>query len=102
MFVIKILNDAFFGVTSESGKYISAYDPATPNDGFGKLELTSKITEAKKFQGFGEALNFWKQQSTTKPLRYDGKPNKPLSKYTVDIFDADAKARAAEFLEKFQ
>jgi hypothetical protein len=54
-------------------------------DGRGHCELTAEIAEAMIFPTAAEAMRFWQQQSAAVPLRPDGKPNRPLSAYTVEI-----------------
>jgi hypothetical protein len=41
--------------------------------------------KAKRFLSFAEAAEFWKTQSKTVPYRPDGKPNRPLTAFTVEI-----------------
>jgi hypothetical protein len=53
------------------------------NDGYGYIGFSMNKPDAKQFDDFGEALAYWKRQSTVRPLRADGKPNRPLSAYTV-------------------
>lgn len=54
-------------------------------DGRGETVLTEERTRAKTFANAGEAFEFWRQQSKTVPLRPDGRPNRPLTAYTVEI-----------------
>ena len=56
---------------------------AEGGNGYGVF--THDPAEAKRFAHAGEAFQFWNTQSTVKPLRADGKPNKPLSASTVEI-----------------
>lgn len=53
--------------------------------GRGKAEFTKQVQQALKFKEAGEALRFWRQQSKTVPLRGDGKPNRPLTAYTMIV-----------------
>jgi hypothetical protein len=64
-------------------------------EGRGELHWTADRTEAMRFDGAGAALEFWKTQSVTVPLRPDGKPNRPLTAFTIEIVPADAPADAA-------
>lgn len=51
----------------------------------GSTDLTSDPSLALKFLDFNEASSFYLQQSKTAPLRPDGKINRPLCSYTVEI-----------------
>jgi hypothetical protein len=62
------------------------------DDGRGVVTVTTNPFDALVFDGFLQAMQYWKTQSTTRPLRPDGKPNRPLTAYTVSpmklpIFD---------------
>jgi hypothetical protein len=84
MIVLKILEDAFGG--KDCAGYIQSYDTSVCDEkGYGKLSVTDDIAEAKKFTDFIEASNFWKQQSETVPIRPDGRPNRPLTAFTVTL-----------------
>jgi hypothetical protein len=43
------------------------------------------LAEAKVFPDTRAALEYWKRQSHTVPLRPDGKPNRPLTAYSVSV-----------------
>lgn len=64
--------------------YLKSFN-ANSYHGLGAAGLTPNLDEALKFDTMANALNFWKTQSTLKPLRPDGKPNRPLTAYTVLI-----------------
>lgn len=53
--------------------------------GRGKVLWTTKLTDAKRFPTTIEAFNYYRRQSATVPTRDDGKPNCPLTAYTVQI-----------------
>lgn len=54
-------------------------------DGRGDADTTPDPTLALRFPDAREAMAFWNQQSTVRPLREDGQPNKPLTSLTVSI-----------------
>jgi len=82
MLVIKIIADAF-GDTEWAG-YLQKYDTSNPDEhGYGRLSVTPDIRMAMKFVDLIEATTFWKQQSTSVPYRPDGKPNRPLTSFTI-------------------
>jgi len=79
---MKIVADAF-GNTEWAG-YLQKYDTSKSDEhGYGQLSVTHDIRKAMKFIDMIEALSFWKQQSTLVPYRPDGKPNRPLTSFTI-------------------
>jgi len=87
---IKILGAQTFGgtmTTPETGKFLKDFDVGAHD---GRVEhfpipTTDKIEEARHFENAGEALLFWSTQSRVKPRRPDGKPNRPLTAFTVEV-----------------
>lgn len=75
------------GAPSEfDGKYVAAYDPSyhpvgEEYDG-GLLEVTDDPAKALQFATAGEAMGCWQRSYGT---RSDGKPNRPLTAWTVEI-----------------
>ena len=84
-FVIQLRDDAIYPA-SEPECYLKAYDPDA-HAGRGAVESTSWLSRALKFQTREEAFEFWRQPSTVQPLRADGKPNRPLTAFTVTIME---------------
>ena len=68
----------------EDGKYIKDYVPDLDRLGRGNVVCTSDKSQAKQFADAAEALAFWKHQSKRRPLRDDGRPNRPLTAFTVE------------------
>lgn len=68
-----------------SGHYLVKYDPTIDKEQRILLETTTDRSKAKKFANPGEAFSEWKRVSPNVPIRYDGKPNRPLTAYTVEI-----------------
>lgn len=85
-FVIYLASPAIGGASDLDGKYVKDYDP-NARDGRGTVKGTADSADALKFETAGDALAFWHQTSTVRPLRPDGKPNKPLTAYHVEILD---------------
>lgn len=74
---------AYHGVTlPDQGAFLCTYD-VEANDGRGDATFTHDIAKAMKFASWDAALQCWKQQSKRRPLRADGKPNRPLTAFTV-------------------
>lgn len=68
--------------------WLVEFDPEA-NDGRGHVDWTENRAEAKRFPDSAAAMEFWNQQSRTRPTRPDGKPNKPLTAFTVEICPAE-------------
>lgn len=66
------------------GQYVKFYNPED-NDGWGSVESTSHIEEALTFNSSEDAVRTWRAVPEKRPLRPDGKPNRPLTAFTVEI-----------------
>lgn len=53
--------------------------------GYGHIQITVNPAAAKRFPDVEAALEFWGRPSTVRPQRDDGKPNRPLTAYTVEL-----------------
>ena len=62
------------------GKYIAEVGDI---DNINTWLLTNNIAEAKVFEDHITAIAFYKWQSSLTPMRPDGKPNRPLTAFTV-------------------
>lgn len=67
-----------------TGSFVKSFDP-DGNDGMGDLVLTEDVTKALQFDDAGAAFLLYQAQSKIRPLRPDGRPNKPLTAYTVSV-----------------
>jgi hypothetical protein len=67
-----------------SGMFVQAYD-ADGNDGLGHVEFTGDLTKALQFDELHAASSAIYAQSTLRPLRDDGEPNRPLTAYTIAV-----------------
>lgn len=85
MFRIRIWGTRNEMLTGENGEpiYLKSYDP-DGNNGHGDIEITFDPLEAKLFDTSSEAMDEWMKVSTVLPVRPDGKPNRPLSAYTIE------------------
>ena len=71
--------------TEFDGQFVKEYDPTYVHpDGYdgGILEVTKDPRQALCFDSFQAALDKWKQPYGT---RCDGKPNRPLTAFTVSV-----------------
>ena len=80
--VIKLF--PFFEADLANGRYLQAADVEADN-GRGTVEVTEDIEKAMKFSSSLKAIQFWRQQSKTHPLRPDGKENRPLTAFHAMI-----------------
>ena len=69
--------------------WLESYDPdggdhslAYPTGTFG---VTTDPTRALRFSDASHALAYWSRTSTRTPLRPDGAPNRPLTKFSVVV-----------------
>jgi hypothetical protein len=67
-----------------AGQYLESFDHDA-FDGIGYGTFTDRVSHAKRFATASDALRFRNKQSTVKPLRQDGEPNRPLAALTVSI-----------------
>jgi hypothetical protein len=65
-----------------AGQFLKSFDHDA-HDGQGFGVFTKSLARAKRFDTREELFAFWQQQSTVRPLRPDGKPNRPLTALTV-------------------
>lgn len=70
------------------GHYLKSYDPEA-FDGRGDAEFTTTRSEAMRFSDAGEALELWRAVPKSRPVRPDGKPNRPLTAFSVMTEAAD-------------
>jgi hypothetical protein len=66
----------------ELGPYLEWSDPDAKN-GFGDDRWTEDVAKAKRFPSFAAAMECWQEQSTVRPIRPDGRPNRPMTAYSV-------------------
>jgi hypothetical protein len=82
---LKLIESADGSPTPQNGMYLVDYVPDTDELGLGELHASSNVIEAKIFADAGAAFAYWKQQSKRVPIRPDGKPNRPLTAWSVLI-----------------
>lgn len=90
-YVILIMDVAGSGPLRSSGagplgQYVKSYDPDIGNGVVtGEVEGTFDPSEALTFDSSEEAYDFYRRTSTTVPLRPDGKPNRPMTAFTIEV-----------------
>jgi hypothetical protein len=84
MIVIRIIGDALGRSTPFDGKFVKSFDPDA-HRGRGAVVAVLEPLDALRFTTTAEAHSFWRQASKVQPLRPDGKPNRPLTAYNIEI-----------------
>lgn len=67
-----------------AGMWVEKFDHEY-NDGQGHGVFTTFRDKALTFKSGADALDFYRRQSRVRPLRPDGKPNRPMTGLTVLI-----------------
>ena len=94
MKVIKIIGLADGQASSFEGMYVGNFDPShSPPLGHWPqtsciLDVTPRKDEAKAYNDAAAAWEDWRRIDERLPTRPDGKPNRPLTAFTVEIEDA--------------
>lgn len=68
--------------------WLKAYQPHG-HGGRGHATFTRNRADAKQYASPTEAWGDWKTVSRTHPTRADGKPNRPLSAFTIEVLPDD-------------
>jgi hypothetical protein len=73
------------------GQYLKSFDPDFFDPDFGDTKITGlalwtdDVSKAKSFANYAAAFAEWNRQSKRIPFRSDGKPNKPLTAFSVEV-----------------
>lgn len=76
------------GPTEFDGEYLLDMD-FEAHDGLGELTTTPDVAKAKWFADMADALEFWGRSPKCRPIRPDGKPNRPLTATNWEFFPCD-------------
>jgi hypothetical protein len=82
--VIKIIERADGVPDNAEDCFVKSFD-VEAYDGRGDLRVTPDLDDAKTFADASEALTFYRQRPKCHLWRTDGKPNRPLTAYTILI-----------------
>lgn len=83
-FLIRIVAAADGTPCPEAGCYVRQYTP-DGYDGRGRMIATARRELARLYPDAVAAWADWRRVSATHPRRPDGKPNRPLTAYTVEL-----------------
>lgn len=67
-----------------TGLFLESFN-ADAHQGRGAATWTSDIERALQFDSPSDGFAIWKRQSTVKPTRPDGHPNRPLTAFSVSF-----------------
>jgi hypothetical protein len=84
-YVIKLEGLAVGRPSEYDGEYLSFYDPGAGEPGECRLDTVADPREARHFATFQDAVQTWQADDPRQPVRADGKPNRPLTAYSVSI-----------------
>lgn len=76
--VMKLWGAADGSPTPGDGQYLKDFD-FEADAGRGEITLTADIKQAKRFGQMADAIEFYRTSPKCKPLRPDGRPNRPLT-----------------------
>jgi len=74
--------------TAWDGEYVKDFD-FEYLDGRGLLTSTPDVKEAMVFENAEKAIEFWRTQPKCKPMRNDGRPNRPLTATNIAFCRVD-------------
>jgi len=66
------------------GEYLAAFDPEA-HDGWGDATFTRDVAKALRFPDFAAAYRFYGTRPQRRSRRPDGKPNRPLTAFTMQF-----------------
>jgi hypothetical protein len=86
-YVIQLVETALGLPTRHDGQWVVEYDPSPRNLPLGEavLRTSANREHAKRFKTRDDAWYLWRRVDTRQPVRADGKPNRPLTAWTVSI-----------------
>lgn len=80
---------AAIGTHPNDGMYLRSYSPEA-RDGIGDIRVTPDRALALRFADAGAAMTLWRTVPKCRPRRDDGKPNRPLTAFHMEIENEEA------------
>lgn len=68
----------------DAGRWLESWD-LDAYDGRGRITATDDLARAYRFADAREVMTLWRSASKVRPLRPDGKPNRPLTAFTIEV-----------------
>lgn len=84
-YVIKIEGLVLGRATEYDGEYLRFYDPGLGGPGECILDTVRDPQLAKQFPDMIAARKEWMRVDPREPMRFDGKPNRPLTSFSVSF-----------------
>lgn len=75
-----------------AGAYLASYDPEA-NDGQGRASWTEDPARALVFSNAAAAFECYRTVPVNRPIRPDGKPNRPLTLFSIELVPVTADGR---------
>lgn len=72
------------GIPPQIGAFVKSWD-AEAHEGRGEVEWTIEPSEALKFRSQIAAYDAWMTVPASRPVREDGKPNRPFTSFTIAV-----------------
>lgn len=76
---------AGYHLAGMEGSYVHYVDVQAAATSDTWLQLTEDINDAWLWDSVEDALETWKEILFTDPVRYDGKPNRPFTAFTIEL-----------------
>ena len=73
----------------ERGHYLEWAD-IEAFDGRGDARVTRDLAKAMRFDDLTTAFEYWRATSKTRPIRDDGRPNRPLTAFSITFREVDS------------
>jgi hypothetical protein len=86
--LMQIVGIALGNATRHDGLYLKSVKFDTDEWGGCEIETTPDPEQAYQFKSTSELLETWKHQSVVRPLRDDGKPNRPMTVWTIESLNS--------------
>ena len=86
---IRLVQLGSTGPKIEPPEWVTSFDPDGGDQTLpyptGHVESHEDPKRAMRFASYADAMECWKQRSARTPWRPDGKPNRPMAAFTVEI-----------------
>jgi hypothetical protein len=83
-YVVRCMGASNGSPCGSTGKFVERYEPQW-NSGMGYAWFTSDVSEALTFDTLEAAYAFWRTVPANRPTRPDGKPNRPLTAFHIEV-----------------
>lgn len=81
---IQILGPAVGGASPYNDTFLVGCD-FNGRDGWGTYDVSGDPGDARRFKTMADAVDYYRRTSDVRPIRPDGRPNRPLTALTVEV-----------------